>query len=65
MSETAHLLACPAERGRSSKVAWLKYPAAIALLALGAYLGTGAVAWIADSLGGFPQPGSMRERPFW
>ena len=62
---TAHLLASPDGTGRSNRVPWLKYPAAMVALTLGAYLGTGAVVLVANSLGGLPQPGPMTERPFW
>ena len=62
---TAHLVASPDGSGQSRRRAWLKYPAAMATLTLGAYLGTGAVVLLATWLGGLPQPGPITERPLW
>ena len=62
---TAHLLASPTGPERGKAGAWLKYPAALVALTLGAFLGTGAVVLFANALGGLPQPGPIRERPLW
>lgn len=62
---TAHLLASPAGSGRNKRGAWLKYPAAMATLTLGAYQGTGAVVIITKGMGGLPPPGPIRTRPLW
>ena len=62
---TAYLFASPVGRGLSNRAAWLKYPAAMATLTLGAYLGTAVVVLVAEWLGGLPHPGPIRERPLW
>jgi len=62
---TAHLVASPRGYGHSRRRAWLKYPAAMAALTFGAYLGTGIVVQIANWLGGLPPPGDIRARPLW
>jgi hypothetical protein len=61
----AQLLASPDDARPGRRLAWIKYPCAMVLLAIGAFLGTAIVALASKGFGGLPLPGPIRERPFW